>query len=145
MAREAYLKRMVNSQNAVIDYTPTSAETEGQVVKINDGTGKAIAGVTLADIAANVKGQIDVDNIYAVTCAAAQTFSVGDQVYWDHENSRAIPSTSANATNDFFIGSCMEAKSSTSATFVRIRLNWGPSAFSRGTSSSSSSSSSSSA
>ena len=140
MAREAFFKMRVTSDTGTSRYTPASAETEGQVVKINISSSKCVAGVTTADIAANATGTIDVTNIYAVTTAAAQTYALGAQVYWDYEGSKAIPAASANGADDFFIGTVMRAKTSTTDTFVWVRLNWGPSEFVRNASSSSSSS-----
>ena len=139
MAREAYLKKIVNDQNATIDYTPAAADTEGQVVKINISATRCVAGVTQCDIAANETEQVDTDNIYAITCASDQEFSVGEQVFWDYENSQAVPEADANGTDDFCIGTCERAST---GSWVWVRLNWGSSEFNRVSSSSSSSSSS---
>jgi predicted RecA/RadA family phage recombinase len=141
MAREAYLARRTTDQDPTMRFTPTSATTAGEVVKINTSATRAIAGVSLECIAANDTGTFDIKNIYDFPCGSAQTFSAGDQVYWDHEGTKAIPSASANGEDDYCLGTCEQARATTDKAFVRVRLNFGSSAFVRNSSSSSSSSS----
>lgn len=141
MSREAYLERLVTDQDATMRHTPGVAVDAGEVIKINISATKAIAGIPLADIAANTAGAVDIKNIYRFPCGAAQTFSEGDQVYWDNEGSKAIPEASSNGADDFCLGSCVKTRAATDSAFVSVRLNYGPSQFIRESSSSSSSSS----
>lgn len=142
MSRVAFLAKKVTDQDATIRYTNSGSALEaGAPIKINVSTTKSIAGVAVEDIAASAVGTFDVKNIYDFPCGSAQTFSAGDQVYWDNEGSKAIPSASANGTDDFCLGTCEKARAATDKAFVRVRLNFGPEEFTRTASSSSSASS----
>ena len=141
MAREAYFRKVVTKDEACMRYTPSTALTEGEVCKVNISATQCIAGVPVTDIAASSTGMIDITNIYAFPCAAAQTFAEGAIVYWDDEGSAAIPAANANGTDDFCLGTCVKTRATTDSAFVEVRLNYGVSAFARNNSSSSSSSS----
>lgn len=141
MARQAYLAKRVTDQDPTMRYTPGSAVNAGNVIKVNQSAIKCIAGVAIDDIAASVAGAVDITNIYDITCSAAQTFAEGAQVFWDNEGSKAIPQATANGLDDFSIGIAVKARATTDKSFVRVRLNTGPYAWIRNSSSSSSSSS----
>jgi predicted RecA/RadA family phage recombinase len=140
MSREAYLAKRVTTQDATMRFTPTAAVTAGEVVKVDISATRSIAGVALEAIAANATGTLDIKNIYDFPTASGQTWASGTAVYWDSEGSKAVPVASANGTDDFCLGVCQQARATTDKAFVRVRLNFGPSEFTRISSSSSSSS-----
>ena len=143
MAREALLAKRITDQDATMRYTPAVAVTAGQVVKVDISDTRCIAGVALETLAAGATGTIDIANVYDFPCGSAETFSAGDQVFWDHEGNLAIPQASANGTDDFCLGTCVKARAISDKAYVRVRLNFGDQAYVRNSSSSSSSSSSS--
>ena len=136
MARSAYLK-IERYKNRTQRYTPSAATEAGTPVKIDISSTQCIAGVTVDDIAASGTGIVDVGNVFAFPCGAAQTFDEGDVVAWNYEGSNAIPYASMNGTDDFVLGN---AYKSTTGSWVWVALNDGPTAYTRNSSSSSSSS-----
>ena len=91
MAREALLAKRITDQDATMRHTPAVAVTAGQVVKVDISDTRCIAGVALETLAAGATGTIDIANVYDFPCGSVETFSAGDQVFWDHEGNLAIP------------------------------------------------------
>lgn len=140
MSRVAYLK-IETEHNETRQYTNSTAAAidAGTPVKIDISSTQCIAGVAIADIAVDATGMIDCGNVYAFPCGAAQSFAEGDIVYYNDEGSNAIPAADANGTDDFVLGTAYKAST---GSFVWVSMNYGPTAFTRNSSSSSSSSTS---
>ena len=75
----------------LIDYTPGSAVTAGDVVLI--GTVPMIAP---SDIAANAKGALDCEGVYKVPKATG-ALTAGDAIYWDVDGSPVTGTASSGA------------------------------------------------
>lgn len=131
MARTVYLARRVSDQDTAMRYTngTGSSIAAGNPCKIEVSSSKAIAGVALETIANGATGMMDIGNIYDFPCAAAQTFSEGDQVYYNTEGLNAIPASQANGLDDYCLGTCVKTRAATDPAFVQVRLNFGPSQF----------------
>ena len=92
----------------VVDYTPSTAKTRGNVIV--QGT---LVGIVLADIAANVKDALCVQGVFDVPKDSSNLSAVGTAIYWDAngspvggaELSGAFTST---ATGNTFAGWCLE-------------------------------------
>lgn len=113
MANEATIYKEFSD---TLDYVPGSAATAGEVIELSDGR----AAVVKETLAANEYGAVFISGIFDVASASATTFSVGDKVYWDYSANVAI--TAVGATEDFYIGTALVAKTSGQLT-VRVDLN----------------------
>lgn len=100
----------------VLDYTPGSALTAGDVLQLEDGR----AAVAVRDIAAGTAGSVRTRGVNAFLSASGTTFSKGDQAWWDSSANLAIATPGEAA--DFFLGSCEVAKVS-GETEVFVRMN----------------------
>lgn len=87
MANEALFKHPGDS----IDYTPGAAVEAGTVVVQN-----GLLGVTLADIAANVKGALRIRGVFDFAKASADVVAVGDLVYWDDTANNLTTTSTSN-------------------------------------------------
>ena len=100
-------KRLSNGIS--VDYTPSGAVSAGDVVIVG-----GIVGVAPRDIAANVKGVLDVSGEFQFTkkADAAINFAAGDRVYWDDTNNQAT----STATGNTFLGWSTIVAGNTAAT-----------------------------
>ena len=73
-----------HSTGALIDYTPSSAASAGDVVFVG-----SMAGQVVTDIDASQKGALRVDGVVRVAKQSATVFVAGDPVHWDAGNARA--------------------------------------------------------
>jgi predicted RecA/RadA family phage recombinase len=101
-----------------IDYTPSAATTAGTVVVQGD-----VLGITMVDIAANVKGALSTEGIWAVEKAAVSV-AIGDKLWWDATNKVV---TNVKGSNTVLAGKAVSVAASGDAT-VNVLLNEGPSA-----------------
>lgn len=100
------------SNGNLIDYTPGSAVSAGQVVVQN-----SLVGVSPLDIPASTLGAIDIEGVEDVT-KGATAFAVGDPLYWDDSNNTASPDPSVGP----YMGFCVTAAAAGDAT-VRAKLD----------------------
>lgn len=101
-----------------IEYTPATAKTAGDVVKLDDNR----AAVVITDLAASEKGAVYVDGVFDVDSASATTVAIGGEVYADISDSNKIIPTASKATGDFLAGVALVAKAAAELT-CRIDLN----------------------
>lgn len=81
----------------MVDYTPSSSVSAGDVVVINN-----IPHVAHKDIAANTLGAVARrGGVYALT-ADASTIEPGDKVYWDDVNNKITEVDSSGDINSMF-------------------------------------------
>ncbi len=100
-----------------IEYTPSSAITEGDVVVLEGTVGGSIIGIATHPIEANQLGQLAVAGTFRLVAASSQTFSIGERLYWD-ESAEECTTT---ATGNVRIGTAVEAKASgTTRCLVRV-------------------------
>jgi len=107
-----------------IDYTPSSAVTAGTPLEIGGQ-----AAVPANDIAANVKGAVQVKGNFKVV-QKAEIISAGAGVWWDADGdpvggtagSGAATATKQTGAADFFLGRCIETSAAADAQ-VAIELN----------------------
>jgi predicted RecA/RadA family phage recombinase len=96
-------------------YTAASDLTAGDVVDIGDQYGIAVTDISTGDA-----GVVKLDGIWDLTLQTNETITVGDKLYWDSSN-EVVTET---ATADKYIGTAMEAKTTTSATTkLQVWLN----------------------
>ena len=81
------------TDGSVIDYTPGSAVSAGDVVVQSE-----LVGIALDDIAANEKGSLAVRGKFTVPKDTSTAFSAGDLVYWDVADNEA-QDTADSGTN----------------------------------------------
>ena len=99
----------------VIDYTPSSAVTAGDVVVQGD-----LVAVATNDIAADVKGTLTVKGVFAFTKNVGSTdvYTFGQLLYWDATNEYV----STSSADGKLIGKCVKAAADSDLT-VEVRLN----------------------
>jgi len=87
----------------------------GDVVDVGD-----IYGVAVGDIANAADGTVRLKGIFDLTLQTNETIAIGDKLYWDSSN-EVVTET---ATADTFIGTAMEAQTTTtSTTLLKVRMN----------------------
>jgi hypothetical protein len=101
----------------VRDHTPSAASDAGEVIQLADG----LAGVRVADVAADIMGAVRTRGIYDAVAATGVTFLIGETVFWDVSANTAINSADT-ALEDFPIGTAIAAKAS-GVLVVRVDLN----------------------
>lgn len=101
-------------EGVMVDYTPGSAVSAGDVVVQGD-----MIGVATAAIAANALGQLRVSGVFAFSKSAGSTtaLTVGAILYWDAGN-EVVTSTASTHKQ---IGPCVKA-ASVDDTTVRVLL-----------------------
>lgn len=115
MAEAVYYK----PAQAIRDYTPVAALTAGQVIQLADGR----AAVPATDIAAGVKGSVQIEGIHTVAKTASVVILDGQPVYWDHSANTA---TYAKANDrDFFLGTAVGDAASADTT-LKVNINVAP-------------------
>ena len=78
-------------QGDVVDHTPGSARTSGQVVVIG-----VRVGVCLAAIAANATGPLAVQGVFSIAKLSTDVVAQGALLYWDNANSRLTTTVGSN-------------------------------------------------
>lgn len=102
------------SEGQVIDYTPGSSVSAGDVVV----AGKVV-GIAQADIAAGALGALRVQGVHDVAKEASVAHSLGDKLYWDGATKVA---TKTDGGSFPVLGYCVAAAGA-SATITRVRLD----------------------
>lgn len=97
----------------VLDYTPGSSVTSGQVVLIG-----VRIGVALKDIPANATGPLQVAGVFNIAKLSTDVVAQGAALYWDNTNSRLTTTASGNTLAGF-----AAAAAGNGATTVAIKLN----------------------
>ncbi len=110
MAQAVYVQT-----GARIDYTPAVAVTGGDIVVQN----AEFVGIASADIAAGRLGALAIEGVFDVAkqVGVLTTFEVGDNVYWDDLNDRAVTIGGGNA----YLGKCIRAAANNDSS-VRVKL-----------------------
>ena len=100
-----------------IDYTPGSDVSAGDIVIQGD-----LVGISKLDIAAGALGALATEGIFDIVKegGGGVTFAIGDEVFWDADNSVAV----ATAAGNTWLGYCVIAAVDAD-TAVRTRLNPG--------------------
>lgn len=98
-----------------IDFTPATAVASGDVVVQNG----RLAGVANLDIEAARQGALAIEGVFDFTkqFGVGVTFAVGDNVYWDDLNDRAVGTGSGFA----YLGKCVKAAADADQR-VRVKL-----------------------
>lgn len=107
-------KAVFVSPGEVVDYTPESNVSAGDVVAV----GK-IVGVAQRDLTAGVLGALRVQGVHDVAKEAAVAHDVGDKLYWSASTQVA---TKTNGGSDPVLGYCVLAAGA-AATTTRVRLD----------------------
>jgi len=105
------MKATFVQEGVMIDYTPGSAVSAGDVVVQGD-----LVGVAKSDIAASRQGALAISGVFDVTKGSA-VFTAGQAVYWDDTNDAASPDGSVGK----LMGIAVEA-AATGVSTVRVRL-----------------------
>lgn len=100
-----------------LDYTPSTAVTNGQIVNL--GTRIGVAG---SDIPANVQGQIHVNGVFILDKAASEAITMGASVYYDATNDVITATASGNVP----AGYAAQAAAAADAT-VLVNIGFPPS------------------
>ena len=108
MAEATLYKEALN----VVDYTPSTAKTAGEVIQLPDGR----AGVVVSTLAASAKGAAYTAGIFTVAKTTSMVVLNGQKLYWDKTNSKA------KYTGDFYIGVAM-ADGAAADTTIKVALN----------------------
>lgn len=108
------------AEGLMIDHTPATAVTGGDVVEVG-----SIPMVALKDIAANELGALAVEGVYDVV-KAEEAFTAGDAVYWDNNGSpyggvALSGAATGTAGGNNLMGWAIEDAASAYAT-VRVKL-----------------------
>jgi predicted RecA/RadA family phage recombinase len=97
-----------------IDYSPATAVAAGDVVVQNG----RVAGVANVDIEAGRQGALAIEGVFDFTKLNVGTsFAVGENMYWDDLNDRAVSTGAGNA----YLGKCVRPAADTD-TRVRVKL-----------------------
>jgi predicted RecA/RadA family phage recombinase len=97
-----------------IDFTPATAVASGDVVVQNG----RVAGVANVDIEAGRQGALAVEGVFDFTkINIGLSFAVGENVYWDDLNDRAVSTGAGNA----YLGKCVRPAADTDSR-VRVKL-----------------------
>lgn len=99
-------------ESNVIDYTPTSAATAGDVVLL--GTSEDLLGIVVADTEASQLGALYVKGIFEFTTAVSD-FTQGDPCYYDSVNE-----VITEDVTDVYAG---RVASQPTSTTVRVLIN----------------------
>lgn len=99
----------------MIDYTPSSAVSAGDVVAV----GSVGVGIAVTAIAANVKGALQVDGVveFPKATGTGTSLSFGAKVYWDATNAVVTTTSSGNTLAGYVV-----AAAGTSDAVVRVKL-----------------------
>lgn len=108
------MQAVLVQQGHHIDHTPATAVASGDVVVQNG----RVAGVANLDIEAGRQGALAVEGVFDFTkINISLSFAVGENVYWDDLNDRAVSTGAGYA----YLGKCVRAAADTD-TRVRVKL-----------------------
>jgi predicted RecA/RadA family phage recombinase len=96
----------------VIDYTPGSAVSAGDIVVQVDLIGQAVT-----DIAANTQGSLRIEGVINAPKLSTDVVAIGDVLYWDAGNSRCTKTASTHK----IIGKALEVAGN-GVTEVDVKL-----------------------
>jgi len=88
------MARIVSGTGIHVDYTPSGAVANGDIVVQGD-----MVGIADADIAANTKGALVVGGVVIAVpkdTGSADSIAVGQLIYWDSGNEVATTTAGAN-------------------------------------------------
>jgi predicted RecA/RadA family phage recombinase len=97
----------------VIDYTPTTAKSSGEVIELPDGR----AGVVTTDLAAAQQGSAHTEGIFTMAKTASISMLKGQPLYWNATTNKV------NYTGDFYVGVSLEDDIAGTATTIKVDLN----------------------
>ncbi|HUX15197.1 MAG TPA: DUF2190 family protein [Phycisphaerae bacterium] len=99
----------------VIDYTPDSAVSAGDVVVAED-----LVGVAKHDIAADAQGELALEGIFDFpkSTASSSAIDFGKKVYWDEGDEEAKEDSESGANK--FLGLCVR-DAEDADEFVRVK------------------------
>lgn len=100
---------------SIVDYTPGTAKSAGDIVVQVD-----LVGQVVADLAANQKGGLRVEGVIHAPKLSTDVVAVGDVLYWDAGNSRCTKTASTHK----IIGKAVSAAGS-GATSCDVKLTPG--------------------
>ncbi len=95
-----------------VDYRPNADVAAGDIVVLN-----TLVGVAKRDIKANTLGALHLVGVFDVDKVLADTFAIGEAVYWDEAASKATSSS----VDTVPLGKAV-ADAEVNATTVRVRL-----------------------
>lgn len=104
------------NEGEVLPYTPVAAVVAGAVVKIVDSVTVGYIGVANQDIAAAALGELCVEGVIEFSAKSADTFALGDVVYWDSINVEITTTSTAHC----LAGRAAGAKSN---GLIRVKIN----------------------
>lgn len=107
-----YQAAVVHSQGCAVDYTPSGAESVGDVVVQGQ-----LVGVATRDIAANALGALYLEGVFNVVKANG-AIDVGDALYWDADGNpqggtAGTGCATTTAATNTFIGRAVAAAGAT--------------------------------
>lgn len=113
------MSSLYQSDDAVLDKTPASAVSGGDITQTGDGA----AAIYPTDLAASEQGSVQVEGIVKIDAASATTWSDGDELWFDSSTEQAVKKSNAlDGSADFRLGVAFGAKVN-GTTFGYVRLN----------------------
>lgn len=106
------LTKLKQSNGDLIDYTPGSAASAGDIVVLGD-----LVGQVPSDLAANEKGSLRIKGVINAPKLTSDDVAAGATLYWDAGNSRATLTASTHKQIGY-----AAAAAGTSASSVDIIL-----------------------
>lgn len=106
----------VHGNQDVIDYTPGSAVSSGDVVVQGD-----LVGVALLDIAASTLGGLATSGVFDVSKDTSTAHTVGTLLYWD-VSAGEVAESADSGTNKVF-GKAIAAAASADTTVRILKVN----------------------
>lgn len=86
------MKYWIQEGNTIAYAASGAAKSAGAVVAVGE-----IIGVVVNDIADGSSGPVAIRGVVKVTKVGSQAWAIGDQVFWDHTNSRFTKTASSDA------------------------------------------------
>lgn len=113
------MSSLYQSSDSVLDKTPASAVSGGDITQTGDGA----AAIYPTDLAASEQGSVQIEGIVKIDAASATTWSDGDELWFDASAEQAVKKSNAlDGSADFRLGIAFGAKVS-GTTFGYVRLN----------------------
>jgi len=106
------LTKLRQSNGDLIDYTPSSAASAGDIVVLGD-----LVGQVPSDLAANEMGSLRIRGVINSPKLTSDNVTAGAKLYWDASNSRATTTASTHKQIGY-----AAAAAGTSASVVDIVL-----------------------
>ena len=102
----------------VLDHTPSSAVTGGQVVAMQD-----TAGVAVGDIASGETGAVAVTGMYEVAKVSGTAWTMGARLTWDTSAGGFVPTAGHTSDTGDIVDCAIAAADATSgATVGKVKL-----------------------